>query len=136
MVSLAIFITFLFLLVLLVAGVRGVLLVAKRVEFVEAELRRMNLSAIEDSQRFEKLLDDLTARQEAAERRVDAAAQYPPQSINYTQRSQMLRMARRGDSADQISSTLGVPLSQVRLLMKLPGISREAVRAKGKAAGQ
>lgn len=64
----------------------------------------------------------MALRLESLETRASDFQQHPLQSVNYTQRSQMLRMVRRGDSAEQISSTLGVPSSQIKLLMKLPGV--------------
>ena len=86
--------------------------------------------------RFEKARDQLDRIVYGliAERRASEALQRPLQSMNYTQRSQMLRMIRRGDGAEQIAATLGVPVNQVRLLMKLPGARSEAAR-KSRAAG-
>jgi hypothetical protein len=136
MTAFTIFLTFLLLLLILAVGSWAALLVHQRLEFLGAEQNRINLAAIEDSRRFEKLVDELTTRQEATERRAAEADQRPVLSVNYTQRSQMLRMVRRGDSAEQIAANLGVPLSQIRLLMKLPAASSGAVGGRGQPVGQ
>jgi len=128
--------TFLLLLVIVAAGAWGAMLIRRRLTYLEEEQRRVKLASVEDSQDHEKQIAELTARIETIERRAAESAQHPVRSINYTQRSQMLRMIRRGDSADQIGSTLGVPVSQVRLLMKLPGMAAEAARGKTQSAGQ
>ena len=39
--------------------------------------------------------------------------------LNVSNRSQALRMHRRGDSPEQVASTLGVPLQEVELLLKV-----------------
>ncbi|HEY3744407.1 MAG TPA: hypothetical protein VGL53_31405 [Bryobacteraceae bacterium] len=137
-----IFVIFLLLLAILGLGSWIGLALHRRLSIVESENRRMRLAAIEDAQQSESLIDDLKTRIEAAERRASDSLQRPLQSINYSQRSQMLRMIRRGDSADQIASALEVSLSQVRLLMKLPGVAPESIRApavgraKAQAAGE
>jgi hypothetical protein len=135
MPAFTIFLTFVLLLAVLAAGTWTATLLSKRLAVLEEEQRKNMLGAIEESHRLEQQIERLTARIEAAESRAEDAIQRPAQSINYTQRSQMLRMIRRGDSAEQISSALGVPPSQVRLLMKLPGVtvSPEPAR-KGQSA--
>jgi hypothetical protein len=134
MPAFTIFLTFILLLVLLAAGAWSLMSLHRRIAFLEEEHRKDGLGAIEESHRFEQQLEGLTERIDAAELRADDRMQRLPQSLNYTQRSQMLRMIRRGDSAEQISGALGVPLSQARLLMKLPGINPEPSR-KGQSAG-
>jgi hypothetical protein len=134
MISILVFITFL----LLLAGLAGFAWAAlrfhQRLSFLEEEYRRIRVTSVEDSQQWEKELGELAGRMELIERRAADTSQYPARSINYTQRSQVLRLIRRGDSADQIASTLGVPLGQVRLLMKLPGMSAEVSRGKSVTA--
>jgi hypothetical protein len=39
--------------------------------------------------------------------------------LNVSNRSQALRMHRRGDSPEQVASTLGIPLQEVELLLKV-----------------
>ena len=41
--------------------------------------------------------------------------------MNLNRRSQALRLARRGESPEQIASRLGLPTSEVRLLLKIHG---------------
>jgi hypothetical protein len=141
MTALAIFLTFLLLLAVLFAGGWGAFEFFRRLKFLESEARRLTLDGIDDSQKVERQFLELTNRLETAERRVADGLQRPLQSINYTQRSQVLRMIRRGDTDDLISNTLGIPLSHVRLLMKLPGLRPEAagrpdaLRRNGQAAG-
>jgi hypothetical protein len=137
MPAFTIFLTFVLLLTLLAAGTWTAMLLRKRLAVLEHEQRNNVLSAIDGSHRLERQIEGLTMRIEAAERRAEDAILRPAQSINYTHRSQMLRMIRRGDSADQISSALGVPVSQVRLLMKLPGVrvSPESARKVQQSAG-
>ena len=43
----------------------------------------------------------------------------PSASINLTKRSQVLRMAKRGERAEQIAATLRVPQNEVDLLLKV-----------------
>jgi len=43
----------------------------------------------------------------------------PSGSINMTKRSQVLRMAKRGERAEQIAATLRVPQNEVDLLLKV-----------------
>jgi hypothetical protein len=50
--------------------------------------------------------------------RSGAFAQAQP-GLNLSKRSQALRMHRRGDTPEQIASTLGVPLQEVELLLKV-----------------
>ena len=128
MTSITIFLTFLLLVIVLVGVAWGGFLVHRRLSFLEAEYGRNRVAALQDAQRFDQRTGELALRIEAAERRAADALQRPFQGVNYTQRSQMLRMIRRGDSAGHIASALGVPLSQVRLLMKLPaaGLCRDA----------
>jgi DNA-binding NarL/FixJ family response regulator len=55
-------------------------------------------------------------RQEPPRTNAFAAAQ---PGLNLSKRSQALRMHRRGDTPEQIASTLGVPLQEVELLLKV-----------------
>ena len=132
MAAFTIFLTFVLLLAILGAGGWYAWLVHRRMNFLEGEYRRIRLAAVEDSQQFEKQIQDLRQRFDAAESRSADSASRPYQSINYTQRSQILRMIRRGDASAQIATSLGVAISQVRLLMKLPGLT--AIKEKGQSA--
>lgn len=50
----------------------------------------------------------------------------PQTSMNFTKRSQVLRMYRRGESAEQIAATLGLPRGEVDLLLKVHQATVEA----------
>ena len=135
MTAITIFLTFLLLMLILAAGLWGGYLLHRRLSLLEGEYRRIRLSAVEDVQQLDQKIQEMGTRIESAESRLNDAGQRPGSSVNYTQRSQMLRKIRRGETAEQISSTLGVPVSQVRLLMKLPGIAA-AAPSKEQTAGQ
>ena len=132
MAAITVFFTFLLLLAILAAGAWGGYELHRRTSFLEAEYRRIRLASVEDTQEFQKQIEALKSRLESHESRTAEATQRPAQSVNYTQRSQMLRMIRRGDEASQIANSLGVPLNQIRLLMKLPGVA--APREKAQSA--
>lgn len=130
MTAITAFITLLLLSVVLAAGIWCSCRHHYRLTLLEDEFRRQRLSAVQDAQQFERGLHGVALRLESIERRASDFQQHPLQSVNYTQRSQMLRMVRRGDSAEQISSTLGVPSSQIKLLMKLPGVGPTVAKVK------
>ena len=46
--------------------------------------------------------------------------------MNLTRRSQVLRMARRGDNPEQIAAELGLPENEVQLLLKVQKILNTA----------
>lgn len=76
---------------------------------------RQNLSAFQSS----------LARLEAALAEKESAVAAPPpatprmESMNINKRSQVLRLFRRGESPEQIAATLGLPRSEVDLLLKV-----------------
>ena len=43
----------------------------------------------------------------------------PPTGLNLNTRSQALRLSRRGEGAEQIAATLGIPQNEVELLLKV-----------------
>ena len=47
--------------------------------------------------------------------------------LNVSKRSQALRMHRRGDTPEQVASTLGVPLQEIELLLKIHRIVVAAI---------
>jgi hypothetical protein len=68
---------------------------------------------------------------EACARQLHEIRQDPPKTaflsfskpgLNLSKRSQALRMHRRGDTPEQVASTLGVPLQEIELLLKVHGI--------------
>ncbi|MBS1824270.1 MAG: hypothetical protein JST93_03030 [Acidobacteria bacterium] len=84
--------------------------------------------------RTRSLLQELAQRVEEAERRAEVSG--TPQSglkgINLNRRTQAMRMFRRGETAAQVASSLGIPQCQTELLMKVHKIlSANAASAAG-----
>jgi hypothetical protein len=64
-------------------------------------------------------LDGLAARLDDIEQHLSLAPGAPRTGLNLGKRSQVLRMHRRGDSAEQIAAALEIPLQEVELLLKV-----------------
>ncbi len=68
-----------------------------------------------------KAVDSMTVRLEEIERRktitIDGSAE--PASVNLNRRGQVLRLSRRGDSAGQIASALGLSQGEVKLTLRV-----------------
>ncbi len=62
--------------------------------------------------------DETSRRLQDAELRAADPAAIPGGAVNFSKRSQALRMHRRGDPPEQIAAVLGIPASEVRLLLK------------------
>ncbi|MGH9674342.1 MAG: hypothetical protein ACRD44_14265 [Bryobacteraceae bacterium] len=94
---------------------------------LKADIRRLEKGPQETPLPAAPALRDLGhAVKELQERLVGMppATEAPPArlatpGINLTRRSQVLRLSRRGESAGQIAATLGVPLNEVELLLKV-----------------
>jgi hypothetical protein len=73
---------------------------------------------------FKAKLDDLSARVRDAEERVGIqAVPLPPKScLNWNKRTQVLRMSRRGEPAENIAAMLSMPRQEVELLLKVNGL--------------
>jgi len=56
--------------------------------------------------------------------------------MNLNRRSQALRLARRGESPEQIASRLGLPTGEVRLLLKIHGKLMQQAVARPSDAGR
>ncbi|MBL8293623.1 MAG: hypothetical protein JNN08_17380 [Bryobacterales bacterium] len=72
------------------------------------------------------LKTQISALEEAVRTREERAETTPPApaapvrlSLNLQRRAQILRLAKRGDRADQISATLNMPQKEVELFLKL-----------------
>ena len=91
---------------------------------LRAAERRIGKQQAETEERIRKAQQEIAelrgALQEAEER---AGMLVPPQAprsgLNLSRRSQVLRMHRRGDRPEYIAATLGVPLGEVELLVKV-----------------
>jgi hypothetical protein len=80
-----------------------------------ARLMADRCAALQSSiSRCQRDLDDLRASVTQAGQ---AATARP--SLNRTHRTQVLRLSRRGDRPDQIAAALGVPRSEVELMLKI-----------------
>src|SRR5712692_3000267 len=56
---------------------------------------------------------------EVEERSGTVLTPVPKSGLNFSKRSQALRMHRRGDTAEQIALALGLPRNEVTLLLKV-----------------
>jgi hypothetical protein len=74
---------------------------------------------------LEARLADLTERLREAEDRAGAnALPLPPKSsLNVNKRTQVLRLARRGEPVEKIAALLGIPRREVELLLKVQALS-------------
>ena len=76
----------------------------------------------------ETAIEAVRAEFQACVRQIHEIRQEPPKApylpgagpaLNLSKRSQAIRMQRRGDSAEQIAATLGVPLQEIELLLRV-----------------
>ena len=113
------FVQFLLLLALVVGAGAGGAYFHRRIGNQDEDIRGLNLASIGESQDLRRQLDGLASRLDAFEARLDSFQRPEAQSVNYRQRSQAIRLIRRGETAETISRTLGIPRGQVSLLMKV-----------------
>jgi hypothetical protein len=121
----------------LVAGVSAVFAVAALATSLFAVWRtRAMVNAAEDRMKaagrsveatlrnWRETLDSLSAQvRDLPQQSFPAATFSPPKSgLNMNKRSQVLRMHRKGDAPEQISTALQVPLQEVDLLLKVQRI--------------
>ena len=66
-------------------------------------------------------VDEITARMQDAEERAGVLVppSAPKSGLNLSRRTQVIRMARRGDRPDNIAASLSVPRREVELLLKV-----------------
>lgn len=69
-------------------------------------------------------LQQLNERLRDAEERagIPIASQSPKASLNLNKRTHVLRMFRRGERAENIAASLGLPRREVELLLKIHGL--------------
>jgi hypothetical protein len=81
-------------------------------------------------QDFTLRLDAMNTRLREAEERAGTPAPPAParRSVNLSKRSQVIRLSRRGEPAETIAATLGLPRREVELLLK---VHRVAVASAG-----
>ncbi|MBI4874160.1 MAG: hypothetical protein HY822_05960 [Acidobacteria bacterium] len=100
----------------LAAGLVLFLALKKEIAENDARQRREHQSLEQRTGRMQASLDQLRAGLEQAERHRAAS---PLAGMNLSRRGQTLRLHRRGERPEQIAAALGVPLSEVELLLKL-----------------
>ena len=73
---------------------------------------------------WRETLDSVAAQvRDLPQQSLPAATSFPPKSgLNMNKRSQVLRMHRKGDAPERISTALEVPLQEVDLLLKVQRI--------------
>jgi hypothetical protein len=78
---------------------------------------------------FTLRLDAMNTRLSEAEERAGTPRAPVParRSVNLSKRSQVIRLSRRGEPADTIATTLGLPRREVELLLKVQQASAAAV---------
>jgi hypothetical protein len=103
---------------------------------LKVELRRQTLRIQREQHRLEEACSELRVALGAIAGDVEelhkTAAVAPPVispglSLNISHRAQILRMSRRGERPEQISAALGVPRSEVELLLKIQQASLSPV---------
>ena len=69
-------------------------------------------------------VDDLSMRLRDAEDRagIQELPPAPKASLNLNKRTQVIRMSRRGETAENIAAYLSIPRKEVELLLKIHGI--------------
>jgi len=76
------------------------------------------------SESLQTKLDDLAARVQDAESRAGiVVSPAPPKaSLNLNKRTQVIRMSRRGEPAENIAASLSIPRREVELVLKVYGL--------------
>ncbi len=75
-------------------------------------------------QDFTLRLDAMNTRLREAEERAGTPPPAPARrSVNLSKRSQVIRLSRRGEQAETIAATLGLPRREVELLLKVHRVS-------------
>lgn len=107
---------------------------------IRAAARRAEPAIPAQTREFDRRLEEIEARAHAQAQAEIAAAATPAEpsavpvrpGMNLNRRSQALRLARRGESPEQIASRLGLPTGEVRLLLKIHGkLMRQALAGPG-----
>ncbi len=98
---------------------------------LENEIRKLKRGAIRPSrakeaslQELKAKVDDLSMRLRDAEERagITELPPVPKASLNLNKRTQVIRMSRRGEPAENIAAYLSIPRKEVELLLKIHGL--------------
>ncbi len=100
---------------------------------IEIQAGRKKRSVLEATvEALKAQLEDMSSRlDETEDRSAVPASPGASHALNLNVRSKALRMARRGDSNQQIAAALGVPEQEVELLLKVQRMMREATPPAG-----
>jgi len=105
---------------------------------LKSRLRRRQAGDITSTRDLEIQLQQLNERVREAEERagIPIAPPSPKASLNLNKRTQVLRMSRRGERAENIAASLSLPRREVELLLKIHGLvlNGSSERASGKSA--
>jgi len=93
---------------------------------IRAEISENSNAASEKTGQLTAELEKLNQRLETVEGRKTSLWDWTPEptSVNLNRRGQVLRLYRRGDSAHEIASTLGLSQGEVALIVKVHELSR------------
>ena len=112
------------LLALSIAGCLGQYYLLKR------EIWRERQRSVRESAALKQSLEALSARLAQLEEDLevrDASPTLPDAGgMNFSRRTRVLRMYRRGGRPDQIAAALGIPVNEVNLLLKLQQLAEAA----------
>jgi len=96
----------------------------KEIRSLRLRLSRKDAADVISTLDLKSKLEDVTARLGDAEERAGLlASPAPPKSaLNFSKRSQAIRLSRRGEPAESIAASLSMPRRQVELLLKVQAI--------------
>ena len=97
----------------------------KEIRTLRARLSKKEAAEVISALDLKTKLEEVTARLGDAEERAGLlTAPSPPKSgLNFSKRSQVIRLSRRGEPAENIAASLNMPRRQVELLLKVQAIA-------------
>jgi hypothetical protein len=96
----------------------------KEIHRLKSRLARRQAGENTSSRDLQAQLQQLNHRLRDAEERagIPIVPQSPKASLNLNKRTQVLRMSRRGERAENIAASLSLPRREVELLLKIHGL--------------
>jgi hypothetical protein len=96
----------------------------KEIRQLKSRLARRQAGDIASTRDLKAQVQQLNERLRDAEERagIAVAPQSPKASLNLNKRTQVLRMSRRGERAENIAAMLSLPRREVELLLKIHGL--------------
>ena len=96
----------------------------KEIRTLRARLSKKDAADVISALDLKNKLEEVAARLGDAEERGLLTAPAPPKSgLNFSKRSQVIRLSRRGEPAENIAASLNMPRRQVELLLKVQAIA-------------